>query len=87
MNDQLTLFADNPSEKLFPYWWESLKRWPAEVFMFRHSRDCTGWSMATQDFSFARWLFMNGQMDRSEFRRYWRLNRRVQRWERKPHNS
>ena len=78
MNDQLQLLEKHPHEELFPYWREQLKKWPSEVFYYRHARDCTGWSMALQGFLFARLLFGCAQMSKSEFRRWWKFNRRIQ---------
>jgi len=81
MMQQLELLPAHPHEHLFPYWRSRLSRWPSEVFMWRNRRNTTGWSMACQGFAFARHLFSSGQMSRAEFRRWWRLNRRVWRLE------
>jgi hypothetical protein len=76
---QLELFASHPDERLFPYWRKRLAAWPCDVFQYRNMRDTTGWSMACQGMCFARCLFRAGQMSRSEFRRWWRLERAVMR--------
>jgi hypothetical protein len=70
-------------EHLFPYWRERLAEWPCEVRYWRHDRNTTGWSMASQGFSFARFLFGEGEMTRQEFRRWFKFNCRVRRWSRK----
>ena len=79
--NQLELFARDPDEALFPYWRESLHRWLNDVWVYRHYPNTTGWSMARQGLLFARCLLRHGQMTRAEFRRWWRLDRRVQRWD------
>lgn len=84
---QLELFQRAPCEHLFPYWKGRLDRWPSEVFEWRHYRDTTGWSMATGEFSFARFLFRHGQLTRQQFRRFFRFARRVKRWDRRPEIS
>jgi hypothetical protein len=80
---QLELFKVDPYAHLFPYWKERLASWPRDVFEYRHYRNTTGWSMATGGFCFARLLFGRGQLTRDEFRRFFRLDRRVRRWDRK----
>jgi len=80
MIQQAELFAKDPHEALFPYWKDSLGSWLRDVWLYRHDRNTTGWSMATQGLLFARLLFGSGQLTRAEFRRWWRLDRRVQRW-------
>ncbi len=77
---QLELFARDPHEHLFPYWRQQLLAWCEGVWMWRHHRDTTGWSMATQGLSFARLLFRSSQMSKAEFRRWWLFDRRVRRW-------
>ena len=81
---QIELFPAQPNEELFPYWREQLKAWPCEIMLNRHARGCTGWSMATQGFCFAEFLFMAGQMTKAEFRRWFRLHRRVLHWNKRP---
>ena len=81
MTTQLELFVRDSEEGLFPYWRESLRGWLEDVWMFRHNRNTTGWSMARQGLLFARCLLSHGQMTRAEFRRWWRLERRVKRWD------
>lgn len=77
--EQLVLLARHPDEHLFPYWRARLAAWPGDVFTYRNQRDASGWSMATQGLSFARWLFCAGQMRRAEFRRWVRFNRTIRR--------
>ena len=79
--EQLSLGLADPNEGIFPYWRERLNNWVRDAFRCRHCRTCTGWSMATQDFMFARLLFRAGQLTRAEYRRYWRFNLRIQRWD------
>jgi hypothetical protein len=81
MNAQLELFQRDPSEHLFPYWRKRLLAWPREVLIYRHYRNTTGWSMACQDFMFAGLLLRHGQLSRPEYRRWWRFERRVKRWD------
>ena len=81
MMEQPELFARDPSEGLYPYWRESLRVWLDDVRFYRHIRDTTGWSMATQGLLFAECLMRHGQMTRAEFRRWWRFERRVKRWD------
>jgi hypothetical protein len=69
-------------EHLYPYWRERLKNWIKEVYGFRHARYTSGWSSATQGFFFAELLHRECQISESEFQRYARLDKRVQRWER-----
>jgi len=85
-DDQLKLdLGVSKHEHLFPYWRKELADWIREVYYWRHHQYTTGWSMATQGFWFARYLFMNGQMSRDTFRRYWKFNQRVQRWDKLYH--
>ena len=82
-SNQGELFQKSPCDHLYPYWRKSLKGWIKDVWDYRHYRDCTGWSMACQGFLFARFLFMNGQLSKIQFKRFFRLKRRVDRWEKK----
>jgi len=82
MNNQLELFAKDGSEHLFPYWRDSLRQWVNEVRFYRGAWNSTGWSMATQGYSFAQLLFRHGQMTRKELRRWFRFHRRVKRLDR-----
>lgn len=70
---------DRERLRLTDYWRERLRRWPSDVLFWRHHRDTTGWSMATQGFCFARFLFRDGLMSKVEFRRWFSLHRRVRR--------
>lgn len=79
--NQLELFERDPMEHLFPYWRKQLRGWVEDVRIYRHYRYTTGWSMACQGFMFAGFLFRHGQITKSEFRRWFRLNRRVKRWD------
>lgn len=79
MSAQLELIATHPHEKLWPYWRERLQEWPGEVWRWRHSRGTTGWSMATQGYGFAQFLFRDGQISKQELRRWWRFDRRIRR--------
>ena len=79
---QLELFKRDEKEYLFPYWRESLRRWVCDVYQWRGYPYTTGWSMACQGYMFARLLYSHGQLSRSELRRYFRFDRRVQRWDR-----
>lgn len=79
--NQLELFPRDPCEHLFPYWKKQLMKWPREVMQFRHYTQCTGWSMCCQSFMFARNLFRHGQINKAEFRRWFRFRRRVWRWD------
>jgi hypothetical protein len=84
MTYQLELFpsiAQVERHELAPYWREKLERWPRDVFEWRHHRDTTAWSMATGGYGFAILLFTAGAMPRRELKRWWRLNRRVMRWD------
>lgn len=81
MTIQLELFPRDAYENLFPYWRASLRQWLKDVWMFRHNRNTTGWSMARQGFQFARCLLIHGQISKAEFRRWQRLERRVKRWD------
>jgi hypothetical protein len=76
---QLDLFKKDQYEHLLPYWWQKLKEWHRDIFQWRHRRDTTGWSMATGNYFFATALFRHGQINRKQFRRYWKFNRRVTR--------
>lgn len=83
MNGQLELLQKNCYEHLFRRWREDLMEWPQEVWVSRHNRETSGWSMATQTYCHARWLFREGQMGRAELKRWWKFNRRVQMWDKK----
>lgn len=78
---QLELFKRDPMESLFPYWRERLRHWLEDVWMYRHNHNTTGWSMACQGLLFPEMLFRHGQITKTEFRRWWRLQRRVRRWD------
>ena len=80
------LFPRNQYEHLFPYWKKRLKEWIQDVWMYRHFRGCTGWSMARQGLCFARLLFQEGQITREQFSRFVRLKIRVDRWDKKGRN-
>lgn len=71
---------------LWPYWRGQLKSWIEDAYYYRHSRESTGWSMATEGFMFARLLYGDGQLSREQFRRYCRFNRKIQRIERADNN-
>jgi len=77
MSAQLDLFA--PEHPAANYWRRQLKAWPREVMAYRHHPNTTGWSCAFSGFNYARWLFQSGLMTRPQFRRWWRLHRRVRR--------
>lgn len=82
---QLELFESDKVDQyahLYQHWQKDLEDWPREVFSFRHDRDTTGWSMASSGFIYARMLFQCGKITRKAFRRYWKFNRRVHRWNR-----
>tara|TARA_R110000868_G_C10387083_1_gene719936 strand:- start:108 stop:389 length:282 start_codon:yes stop_codon:yes gene_type:complete len=79
---QLELFAPEKVDQyahLYALWKKDLLAWPSEIFEFRHFRNTTGWSMASSSFIYARMLFQSGKITRSDFRRYWKFNRRVRR--------
>jgi len=75
------LFVRNPDEHLFPYWRKQLNSWVKQVWTYRHYRHTTGWSMATQGFMFASMLFKSAQISKEDFRRWWKFNRRVRRYD------
>ena len=80
---QLELFEPEKPDQyahLDAHWMNDLKRWPGEVFEFRHHRNTTGWSMSRGTFIFAKFLLCRGKITIKQFRRYWRFHRRVQRW-------
>jgi len=78
---QIELFTLSRSPKgLMDYWRKSLAQWPVDVFQWRHDRNTTGWSMSTGGFTFARLLFSEGKISRKTFKRFWKFNRRVVRW-------
>jgi hypothetical protein len=82
---QLELFEPEKVDQyahLYAFWQKDLLDWPREVFAFRHSRDTTGWSMACSGFIYARMLFQCGRITRSAYRRFWKFDRRVRRWDR-----
>lgn len=81
--EQMTLpMATGRHPELHQYWRSQLKDWIHDVRYYRHARNTTGWSWATGGYDFARWLFRDGAMSRAELRRYFRLHRRVMRWDR-----
>lgn len=81
---QPDLFGHQPEQhQQHIYWREMLSIWLEDIWSYRHDKYTTGWSMATQGFCYARWLYRDAAMPRAEFRRWWRLNRRVMLWERK----
>ena len=86
MSNQLELFTRDPMEPLFPYWRESLRACLDDVWHFRHNRNTTGWSMATQGLSYAGWLYQHGQINRTEFRRWWKFFRRARRLDQTDNN-
>jgi hypothetical protein len=85
MNRQLELFSDEYREPahFVTYYRQALKKWPDSVMYYRHHRDSTGWSMATGGFFYARCCFSRGVITREQFRKYWKFNRRVRRWDSK----
>jgi hypothetical protein len=82
-NDQLDLIPRPEFEELFPYWREQLKTWIKDAWYYRHAPFTTGWSMACSGITFAEHLFRCGQMTKTEFRRWFKFHRRIQRWENK----
>lgn len=70
--------------KLTPYWREQLSAWPKAVFMYRHHRCTTGWSMATGGFTFAELLWSYRQITIDEFEKYKRFEERVKKWNNSP---
>ena len=78
---QLELFVRDRNEHLFPYWREPFREWVRDAFHYRHHRDSTGWSEATQGYMFAQLLYRAGQMTKAELRRWWRFDRRLWRME------
>ena len=78
---QIEFFQKDEKEELFPYWREQLKEWPGEVFSWRHRRNTTGWSMCCHALMFARLLYRHGQMDKKEFKRWWKFDIRVMHWD------
>lgn len=79
--DQLTLGILRGHEDLYPFWQESLKSWIKDALYYRNAQGCTGWSMVTGGFMYARLLYSHGQLSRAMFKRYWKFNRRIQRME------
>jgi len=76
---QLELFK--PAPPLSPWWREQLKGWLEDAWRYRHNRHTTGWSMATQGMLYARLLYKTGQMEKAEFRRWFKFHRRILRWD------
>lgn len=81
--NQTDLFAGDDDPAQIEYWRRRLREWPQQVFIWRHFPRSTGWSVASQSYIFARMLCRVGQITRQELRRWWRFDRRVQRWERR----
>lgn len=81
MSEQMELFKVDCRMRHFRYWKDQLRKWPREVFEWRHHRNTTGWSMATGGFSFAEFLVDAGEMNVAEFKRWQRFARRVARWD------
>lgn len=79
--EQLSLGLTSRHADLHPYWRAQLKQWVHNALYYRHARGTTGWSMATDGYDFARWLFRDGQLSRGELKRYFRFNLRIQRME------
>ena len=80
---QLELFEPEKVDQyahLYAHWEKDLGDWHREVFEFRHFRNTTGWSMACSGFIYAKMLFQSGKITRNAFRRYWKFDRRVRRW-------
>jgi len=69
--------------RLIKYWQSSLNDRIHLAFEFRHNTETTGWSMATQGFSFALFLWSKGRMPRSTLRRYFRFFKHLEHWEQK----
>jgi hypothetical protein len=64
------------------YWKKSLRKWPGDVWLYRHCIITTGWSMARQSWIFARFLFRYGEINKNEYRRWFRFRLHVERYHR-----
>lgn len=53
-----------------------------DAYLSRHNVNTTGWSYAIHGKLFASLLFIDGQISKAEYRRWWRFFRRLRRWER-----
>lgn len=67
------------------HWQKSLTAWIKEAFIYRHSRQTTGWSCAMHGISFAYSLHNAGKISQKQYARFQRFHQRLERINTRPY--